>query len=246
MFKRVVVLLIVLSAFVYSQEKDEFENGIGIGAKAFLFEFRGIDNLGVNSFNGGTYTVMGETLSIGGIGGKYFFSPEMAIRGSILFNRESATDAANPLPGYSGKDGEQTLTIFGLSGGVEYHLPAITNRVSPYFGGELGYYHASYEEKETVIYYPGTDVTRDVFSIEGISIFTVSAIAGAEIFLLKEVSLSAEYSLYLNMMSLGDSKYSEERVSGTPTIDPAYKEENGSASQINTSSRATLILAIYF
>ena len=174
-------------------------------------------------------------------------NPNMAIRGGLLFGRQSVTIPASPDDDEKGKDGDVTATVFGLTGGIEYHFMPTNGRISPYFGGEIGYYHASQEYKPAIEYPENaTGIARMVYEVSGMNMFNITGLLGAEIFIIKEISLSAEYQFYVNFMSGGEYKYSYEWVNGSGTLPTGDSEELESLSQYTTASRAHLILSIYF
>ncbi len=225
-----VISLIFLCTIVFAQEEPK--TSIKGGAKALIFEFDGLDNLSADSYEGG-------------IGGKIFFNKTIALRVVLNFDRFSYKDPANPSAGNEGVDGEYVETTFGLGSGVEFHLRN-KSRVSPYFGAGIGFSVTSEDYKPMVEYNPIFDNSRWNRETSGIYEFALMGVIGAELFILKEVSLSAEYMLNIGFFSNGESKYNEVALSGNPVIDPSYTEKESSGWMINTGSRGRLILSIYF
>ncbi|MFZ1082168.1 MAG: outer membrane beta-barrel protein, partial [Candidatus Kryptoniota bacterium] len=95
------------------------------GSKAFLFDFSGLSDLGANAY-------------MGGIGGKYFLSNQVAVRAMLEFGLHDSTAKETEGANYTVDE-----TMFGIEGAIEYHLP-ISSRVSPYVGGGV-YFTTEYE-----------------------------------------------------------------------------------------------------
>jgi hypothetical protein len=217
-----VSLMVVLipSLSLCQENKPFFEEK----SKALLFEFSGFDNLSANSFNGG-------------IGGKYFIKSNMAIRGGLQFvniNRDI------PFQGTGGVDGEAQASQYGIFGAVEIHLA--TERVSPFFGGGLSLTFASTKSKTAEADPNDQEVTKNSSSGEfgyyGGSEITVFGLFGVELFVLKNLSLAAEYRLGFSQISLKD----EEVTHGNVTV----TTKQGSIQAIGVASSGVLTLAVYF
>ena len=225
-----VVILIFMCTFTFAQ--DESKTSIAGGAKALVFEFDGLDNLSADSYQGG-------------IGAKLFLNNSMALRMMFNFDRLSEEDPANPATGLEGTNGEYINTNFGLGAGLEIHL-GNKSRVSPYFGGGLGFTYGSAVYKPPIVYDQGASVTRVEQETTGIYQFNLVGIIGAELFILKEVSLSAEYMLSIGFYGNGDTKYTPVAVSGTPPVGDSYTLKGNSGWYIGTGSAGQLLLSIYF
>lgn len=132
------------------------------GDKAVLFNFVGLSALNLNAYQGG-------------IGGKYFFSNRLAMRGMLLFGLDNTTVAASSLVSQSKND---NLSV-GISAGLEYHL-ALASRISPYIGGTV-----LFENTQTTVS-PG-------IGSETTTTFGAGAIGGIEYFFNQNISLAAEY-----------------------------------------------------
>ena len=216
----VIILGFFSGAAMAQQHKPFFKEG----SKAILFEFQGFDNLGANSFNGG-------------IGGKYFIQPKLAVRGGLQFVSISEDI---PFQGTNGIDGEQSATQFGIFGAVEYHLD--TTRVNPYLGGGIGVSFTSTESKSAEADPVNQVIIKNdrngEFGYFGGTEFTVFALAGVEIFIIKNLSLAAEYRLGIQQLSRKD----EERTEGNTTV----TTKQGSRTTFGVASAGVLTLAIYF
>ncbi len=208
------------------------ETSIAPSAKALLFSFSGLANLGANEFQGG-------------IGGKYFLSNDMALRGSLQIASASQTVPANPPAGLPGQDGSTSALQLGLSGILEYHLTT-KSRVSPYIGGGIGVSYTTTESKNAVV--GGglqTTVKNDAAgeNIGGMNFaagfaFSIGAVAGVEFFATKELSISAEYMLGFET----NSRLDQEVSTGSTTT----TTEVGGLSAFGVKSAGTLTLAVYF
>jgi opacity protein-like surface antigen len=208
---------------------QEFPTSVHGGAKALLFTFSGLSNLGANSYNGG-------------VGGKYYLSDPLAIRGGLQFSYFSQNVAANPPAGTTGEDGSASAFRLGLNAAAEYHLT--TNRLSPYFGGAINFTTTSTETETAVVGNPPGPQTTTKNGTAGVAgffgglNFGLGLLAGAEFFLTREISLGAEYVLGFSMLSPYDQKV----TSGSTTV----TTEGNSSWTLNAASTGTLILAVYF
>jgi len=228
-----VISLIFLCSIVFAQ--DEPKTSIAGGAKALIFEFDGLDNLSADSYEGG-------------IGGKIFFSNSLALRIGFNFDRLSETEPANPDADEVGIDGEYVSTSFGLFAGIEIHT-RIKSRVSPYFGGGLGFTRNSMEYKLPDIYpdVAGATSYRQINEQTGNYEFGIFGLVGAELFIIKEVSLSAEYNLTLGFYNDGDTKTTYVITAGDPGFVPADVTTKGNSGWlIGTNASGRLLLSIYF
>lgn len=223
MSKSIIVItsLALLFSLSFSQEEKPF---IEKKSRALLFEFSGLDNLGANSFNGG-------------IGGKYFLKSNMAIRAGLQFMNISEDD---PFQGNGGIDGEAQATEFGISAALEVHLTS--KRVSPYYGGGLALAFTSTESKSAEAD-PADQVTiknnrNGEFGYYGGTEFTIYGLVGVEVFVLRNLSLAAEYRLGFSHISRKD----EEATLGNTTVTTKL----GSIRAIGIASAGVLTLAVYF
>lgn len=217
------MVIVILFMMVISMNAQEEKPFMEKSARALLFEFSGLDNLGAYSFRGG-------------FGVKYFWSNDLAIRGSLQFAnvRENI-----PFQGTGGVDGYEKASQFGLLAAVEKHLT--TSRLSPYFGGGLGLSFTSTEEKtpdvdaDAQITYKNGWVFDDDY--RGETGFQIFGIIGAEIFVLRMLSLSAEYQLVYAKSSIKDIEVTQ----GTTT--QTFKQ--GSIRGFGIISVGVLTIAVY-
>jgi len=211
---------------------DEFTAANGAGSKALLFTFGGLANMAAGSFNGG-------------IGGRYYINDPMAIRGGLQFVSANQSSPANPPSGVTGTDGSVSATRFGLLGGLEYHF--IKNRVSPYAGGLLSFSTTSTQSKTAVTGTTTQTTVKNRLSGEtvgGASYtsglgFGISGILGAEFFIVKEVSLGAEYQLGWSLVS----QYNQET---TPAPATGGTVKSGTLNTVGVASTGLLTLSFYF
>lgn len=218
----IICLLIMISFAVSTAQpaKPYFEKD----SKAMLFEFSGLAYLGTNSFNGG-------------IGGKYFIKSDLAIRGSIQIASITEDD---PFQGSGGVDGESHASQFGLSAAAEFHLN--TTRINPYFGGGLAIRFTSTESKSAE-----QDANDQVtvknsrsgeFGYLGGTEFVIFGMVGAEVFIIENLSLAAEYQLGFSHLSRKDEETSQGNTTTT--------NKQGSRNEFGIESSGMLTLAIYF
>lgn len=227
----ILITLIFLCSIVFGQEEPK--TSIAGGAKALLFEFDGLSYLSAGSYEGG-------------IGAKMFFNNKLGLRVVFNYDRLSETEPANPVGDDGHKDGEFVSTSFGLGAGIEYHLRSKA-RVSPYIGGGVGFSVISSEDKAPDTWGPGGDSYRLIVKRTGGYNFDMMGILGAELFLIKEVSLSAEYIFGIGFYSDGDVKNTYVVTAGDPGFVPASSTVKGDSGWlIGSGSRGQLILSIYF
>jgi opacity protein-like surface antigen len=225
MFKKITLIIALFVCTSFAQEVHSF---VGYGSKAVLFSFSGLSNLGANNFDGGA-------------GMKYFLTSQMALRGGIQVNVSGTTTPANPTAGEVGIDGTTSSTMFGIEAALEYHLT--TSRVTPYFGGGIGFATQSTDSKPVVtgpapVYQ--TEIKNASGSGAGTSV-NFFALMGVEYFIVNEVSLSAEYRLGYNLLSPSDEEISSSRP-GSVTV----TTKGTSNHSLYLSSAGFLTLAVYF
>jgi opacity protein-like surface antigen len=217
MFSIFVVLIFSFSLLLAQETQSYYE----AGAKGLTFSFNGFSP---GSFNGG-------------IGGKYFLNTDLALKGGVLFSSARQTV---PFQGTSGVDGERKGSEFGVFVGIEKHLN--TRRVSPYLGAGFEYASSSTERKtaeadpadqETIKNRAGGEL-----GYQGGTTLAFAALFGCEFFVIKNLSLGAEYQLGYMKMSLKD----EEDTVGNVTV--TYKQ--GSYREYGVNSSGMLALTFYF
>ncbi len=221
-FFGVLFTFIAISSFAFAQ--NEVRPMLSTGSTALLFEFSGLANIGAGNFEGG-------------IGGKYYLNPNLALRGGLQFLNVTQSAPNDNLP-----DDEVSATGFGLTAALEYHLR--TGRVSPYLGGGISFTNISTDETQQVA---GGKVTRSN-AINGVNIggdsynagstIGVFGSLGVEFFLYKELSLGAEYRLGFSSTSQADEEVSQGNVTQTT--------KGGSISKIGLDSQGFITLAVYF
>ena len=222
--RRLMAFIIVYALSVgitFAQEDKPF---MAKGDKAILFEFSGLDNLGARSFEGG-------------IGGKYYLSQDMAIRGGIQL---ASINEDYPFQGSGGVDGEAYASRFGVSAAIEFHLS--TKRVSPYYGAGVGLSFTSTESK-SVEADPADQVTiknnsDGEFGYFGGTEFDIFGMLGTEIYIFDNFSLAAEYRLGFSYLSRKDEEISQGNQSTSI--------KQGSRQEFGLASAGVLTLAIYF
>ena len=226
MFKRFLLVIFVLTTVSsFSQDNSTY---ISSGAKAVLFSFSGLANLGAGNYEGGA-------------GAKFFISPEMALRAGLQFSRISTTTPANPTPSQVGLDGSFSEFTFGLAAAMEYHLTV--KRVSPFFGAGVSFSSTSNERKNAVSgpapQYQNT--TKNQLGSGAGTAIAIFGLMGVEYFVTDGVSLSAEYRIGYSSLSASDEEWS----TTAPNVN-SVTSKGGSGSSIGLSSAGVLTLAIYF
>lgn len=233
--RKIVLFLIIYLFCSYTYAQNEFRNSITAGSKALLFEFSGFSNIAAGNFEGG-------------IGGKYFLNNNMGVRASLQFTTASTDIPANPGAGQSGIDGDASATQFGITGALEYHFGL--GRVSPYFGGGLGFATTSTSSKQPVVgplnaqlvqvevknRIGGEQIGGQTFT--GGTSFRVFGEMGVELFLFREFSLAAEYRLGFISSSDADQEVTANNTTET-TTGPTTKA-------FGIDSQGFITMAIYF
>jgi opacity protein-like surface antigen len=228
MFKKIALILVLFTCISFAQkDHDPFMYS---GSKAVLFSFSGLSNLGANNFDGGA-------------GMKFFLTPPMALRFGVQVNASGTTTPANTTAALPVSiDGSTTNTTFGVDAALEYHLT--TTRVSPYFGGGIGFSMSTNERKPVAGPAPaGTTLYQATYKNEsgaGTSI-NFFALMGVEYFIVDAVSLSAEYRLGYSILTPKDEEF-------TPAVaNPVTVTSKGTSSHdLYLNSTGVLTLAVYF
>lgn len=127
------------------------------------------------------------------ISARYFLSPTMAARVGFNFGMNRITDTQFPDPNNLNNEikAVQRVTEFGLRPGVEMHIP-VSNRFSPYVGGELGLIIRSASAKVD------NNFNNDYTEIKGdasqnpFTRFVLRGVVGFDVYLVKGLYLGAE------------------------------------------------------
>src|ERR1035437_515925 len=206
MFKKIALILVLFTCISFAQKDKDHDPFMYSGSKAVLFSFSGLSNLGANNFDGGA-------------GIKFFLTSPMALRFGVQVGMSGSTIPANPTTGQTGMDRSTSQTSFGVEAALEFHLT--TNRVSPYFGGGIGFGIASNELKSVEVG-TGTLYQGTIKDLNGVgpngntyqagTMLNIFVLMGVEYFIVDAVSLSGEYRLGYSMLSPSD----EVRSSSAP------------------------------
>jgi opacity protein-like surface antigen len=193
------------------------------GNKALLFTLGGLSNLGAGQY-------------AGGIGGKYYFANNVAVRFGLGFNTRSETEKnpISPTPTDQKGERDESSTSFTIAPGVTYNI-ATTGSVVAYVGAQILFVSSSTSADGI----GGSGFDADS-KLETTSMsFGAGAILGVEWFPWDNVSFGAEYTLAF----LSGSGDSESTVNGTGT-----KTDAPSTTSIGTSAvnGANLTLSVYF
>jgi hypothetical protein len=213
-------------SFAFAQEVTP---SINAGSKALLFTFSGLNTLGAPAYNGG-------------LGAKYFLSPQLALRASLLCGYASQVVKTTLASG--GKDGKNSGSSIGATIGAEYHLSFA--RVSPFVGGMLNFSTTGTTEELPINVANGPAVTmKNVHSVFGFNAgkaFSVGGIGGVELFILKELSLSAEYQLGYGF-PMG---YTEKTTTVNAGVTTDVTVDVIGYTRLGITNAGALTLAVYF
>lgn len=178
---------------------------------ALLFQFSGFGAMatgGLGAVETPRDASGASVATISGVGGKFFAAERLALRLALTFAREQSSQAqSGNLAEFS-----ETSTSLGVEIGAEAHLH--DKRLSPYFGGLVGYSSGSFSRKQG-----GAEASA---RREG---FGVAAIVGAEFFLFEQVSLAAEYRAVFQRSSASNA------LPNGATIDAPAQTKLGFCSQ---------------
>lgn len=169
--KKLFTLALVIFLVPFLLQAQDASSKRSAGDKALLFSLSGLGNLGAGNY-------------MGGVGFKYYFSNNLALRAGLGFANSSETKKA---PTSAGADEKTTDMAFSIAPGIVYEL-ARTGAVVGYVGGQIMYTMSSNTvENPNHVKDTKTEVTGSTF---GAGVFM-----GAEWYPWNNVSLSAEYLL---------------------------------------------------
>ncbi len=135
------------------------------------------------------------------IKGRFFLSDNMAVRLGFLFDISSVGNSLPDPNNINNIEKEKERIIdFGLTPGIEIHFP-VGERVSPYFGAEIGFLTRSYK------YEYNTNFNNDRIVQTGLNGFTsigLNLVAGADLYLYKGLYLGAEFGFGFSSTSFPD------------------------------------------
>ncbi len=216
---RSVVIVCVLLYALSQVEAQEITAKTKYQDAALLFQFSGFGNLatgGLGAVETPRDASGASTITVSGIGGKYFTAENVAVRAALTFARETSSQAQ------SGSIAEftETLTTIGVEGGAEVHLH--NKRLSPYFGGLIGYSRGSFSRTQSG---SESSAVRNGFGIAGI--------LGAEFFLFEQVSFAAEYRAVY------------QRTTATSTLSNGTRIDAPEQTKIGFFSQGFLTLGLY-
>ncbi|MCS6990090.1 MAG: porin family protein [Chloroherpetonaceae bacterium] len=217
--KLVGILFFTVGFFVSRADAQDITAKTKRDDAALLFQFSGFGNLatgGLGAVETPKDASGASVIVMNGVGGKFFMAENLALRAALTFARESASQPRSR----NVAEFSETTTSVGIEIGAEAHLH--NKRLSPYFGGLVGYGNGSFSRKQG-----GVEVSAKR------SGFGIAAIAGAEFFLFEQVSLAAEYRAVFQRSSASNSL-----SSGTVVDAPAQ-------TKIGFYSQGFLTLGLY-
>ncbi|MEZ4655532.1 MAG: outer membrane beta-barrel protein [Candidatus Eisenbacteria bacterium] len=192
---RKIVILAALAAFVSAGAAQAASVMTSKGTQGLVFQFSGLSNLGVSSYNAGVTPDLGNFKLIGdagtfGIGFKHYMNDMMAIRPSLEIGI-----ASNKVNAQAGgfTDYKESLTSLGLSAVLEKHMPSPATPVSPFLGVGAGFGIASYKEEPSRETSPPNGRLLET-KVSGTS-FAAFGVAGFEVAVMDGVNLGGEYRL---------------------------------------------------
>ena len=191
------------------------------GSRALLFDFQGLDNLGVGSFEGG-------------IGLRWYLKDGLALRPAVGYGWQE--DERDPYEQndiqYSGA--KQSSDLFELTLVLEKRLPA-HGAVAPYLGIGFEVQSSTYSTRNAIPADPPDGIAiKQVRKRRG---WGALAVVGFEYAVLPAVTLGGEYRLsYLR--TTGETKYYRQG-------EPVEERDDGTRQSLGTTT-ASLFLAVAF
>ncbi len=184
------------------------------GDQALLFSFSGLSELGANSY-------------MGGLGGKYYFQDDMALRLGLGFGFSgSTTKGTDGAPDYT----NNTMN-FSINPALIYNLKT-TGAVDVFVGGAVGFswYGNTLENPPSSSYSKVVTTTTN---------FSVGGLVGFEWFPWENISLGAEYGLNLKF---GSGSVEKTFVSDGHT----ETSDDPSTTAISLGSNGGITLGVWF
>jgi hypothetical protein len=140
-------------------------------------------------------------IQLNAIKGRFFLSDVMAVRVGFNFDIASVSETF-PDPGNINnvEKEKERITDFGLTPGIELHLP-VGERVSPYVGVELGFLTRAYK------YEYSTNFNNDRVvqtGLNGFTSFGLNLVAGTDLYIYKGLYLGAEFGFGFSSTSFPD------------------------------------------
>ena len=234
--KRFMIIMMAVLLVTSLSVAQDVSPMVSAGSKSLNFTFGGLGAFG-----------LGPTGIGGGLGASYFLASDAAVRIGFQIANASSTIPANPAAGQTGTDGSQSAFTVGVAGDYLMYMTGASSRVRPYVGGGVQFGTASTNRKTAVISpavqteiknSAGGETINGKTYFGGTS-FGAVGIIGAEFFLYKEISLSAEYQLTLYSST---SAADQEVVTGGTTV----TTKATSFSQLLGFGAAGAMLHIYF
>jgi opacity protein-like surface antigen len=167
------------------------------GTQGLVFQFSGLSDLGVSSYNAGVAPSLSldpdidvDSPGVFGIGFKHYLSDMLAIRPSLEIGIASVKEDAR----VGGETDEKvSLTSIGLSAVLEKHMPSPATPVSPFLGVGAGFGVASLKFEPHRSTNPGQNEHLET-KVSGTS-FAAFGVAGFEVAVMDGVNLGGEYRL---------------------------------------------------
>lgn len=213
--KKRVLLVVAISAGIFTTST--------VNAQDFKPE-AGAKNIEVN------FSPLGNgPIDINSIRLRYFLEPDFALRlgihieGSSVDDAEGITDAAinyENLFGSAVTNYESSSFEFGIDLGFEKHW-AGTDRLSPYWGVEIGF--ASFSQSENLDVDNGGGGTFDFEVTSGAIAFGGNVLIGTDFYFARKFYLGTEIGFGLVVASAGDTEFTSfgntTKVEGPSTLD---------------------------
>lgn len=167
------------------------------GTQGLVFQFSGLSDLGVSSYNAGVVPSIGiggefdiDDAGLFGIGFKHYLSDMLAIRPSLELGIASVKEDART----GGETDEKvSLTSIGLSAILEKHMPSPAAPVSPFLGVGAGFGVGSVKYEPHRNNNPTQGELLET-KVSGTS-FAAFGLAGFEVAVMDGVNLGGEYRL---------------------------------------------------
>lgn len=188
------VLFCLIAVMFVAQGALAAEIDTGAGAKALIFQFSGLSDLGLSGWQGG-------------VGARYYLSDDLAIRPGVDFSLGSSK-----VKGTSGStDDKESDVTLGANVAIEMHR-AGPKSISPYLGAGAGFSTSKHTEEPSHASSPSSGTLLKSTTVG--TAFAAFVMAGFEWGFSESLTLGGEYRAGLNF----GSGHVETERQGVPTV----------------------------
>lgn len=203
-----VSIFVLLGITLSTQAEENGELGMSAGDIALEVDLRPANDFPIQMNN---------------IKARYDLGGNMIARAGFLFDIYSESDKDSNME-YSKREID-----FGLYPGVEMHFP-VNERVSPYFGGEVGFFTRSTKELTE----PDVGDDEELINVDGRTEISLNIIGGCDVYLYEGLYIGLELGYGFTRTSFPDV----EKTEGTTSTSTVNNEtELNIGDNVNTAIR---------